>query len=774
MSNTRIFQRSFGSGEISPEMFGRLDDSKFQTGAAMMRNFLAQPQGTVKNRAGFKMVRQVKESDERVRIIPFTFNTTQTMVIEIGEGYFRFHTRGATLVNEDGTPYEVANPFKQSDLFDIHYVQSADVLTMVHPHHPPSELRRLGALQWEFKAINFKAPLAAPQELVLTRYVPPSSKVSQDTYEDNIYVVTSLAKDGIGESTPSKEIGVSTNIYIQGAKNTLQWKSVPEAARYNVYKKQAGIFCFIGTTQDLNFVDNNIQPDASITPPTYDEVFESVNHYPSAVSYFEQRRMFAGTLNEPQKFWLTKSGTESDMSYGLPLRDNDRIALQVAAREASAIKHIVPLAQLLLLTESSEWLVSSVNSDAITPTTISVRPQSYIGASNVQPVIVNNTAIYAESRGGHLREIGYNWQSNGFVTSDLTLRSSHLFDGKEIVDMAYTKAPNPIIWAVSSNGMLLGVTYIPEQQVSAIHRHDTDGVFESVAVVSEGFEDVLYVVTKRFINGKFVRFIECMQTRQISDVKDSFFVDCGLSYEGYNRTETTITIQDNAEEDGGNLTITASSPLFSYPEQTERGDAFFIYDETGTKFVFHILEMKSKTVAIARCDHALPESFKNTPIKDYWFARKKMLGLEHLEGKRVSILTDGAVHPEQVVKNGAVRLNYASGVVHVGLPYVSELETLPIALQMDGFGQGRQKNINRVWLRVYQSSGLWVGPLKGKLSEYKQRSIEPYGFPPELKSQEIEVAILGQWGDSGQVFVRQKDPLPLTIVSMTLEVSIGG
>ena len=82
------------------------------------------------------------------------------------------------------------------------------------------------------------------------------------------------------------------------------------------------------------------------------------------------------------------------MSYSLPIKDDDRISFRVAAREANTIRHIVPLSQLLLLTSSAEWRVTSVNSDAITPTSISVKPQSYVGASNVQPVIVNNTLLY--------------------------------------------------------------------------------------------------------------------------------------------------------------------------------------------------------------------------------------------------------------------------------------------------------------------------------------------------------------------------------------------
>ena len=57
MANIRTFQASFGAGEISPEMFGRIDDAKYRSGAAVMRNFIAKPQGPAENRAGFRFVR---------------------------------------------------------------------------------------------------------------------------------------------------------------------------------------------------------------------------------------------------------------------------------------------------------------------------------------------------------------------------------------------------------------------------------------------------------------------------------------------------------------------------------------------------------------------------------------------------------------------------------------------------------------------------------------------------------------------------------------------
>jgi len=128
-----------------------------------------------------------------------------------------------------------------------------------------------------------------------------------------------------------------------------------------------------------------------------------------------------------------------------------------------------------------------------------------------------------------------------------------------------------------------------------------------------------------------------------------------------------------------------------------------------------------------------------------------------------------------VVTGGSITLDIEASLVHVGLPIEADLQTLPLAVQLqDGsFGQGRVKNVNRVWLRVYRSSGIFVGPNANELVEAKQRTTESYGTPPNLKSEEILIVLTPSWADSGQIFVRQSDPLPLTVVALTAEVTLG-
>jgi hypothetical protein len=752
--------------------------------------------------------------------------------------------------------YEIPTPYAEADLFDIHYVQSADVMTLVHPNYAPRELRRYGATDWRLETISFGAAIAAPGAPTVTAFRGQSQNIttistaspavlevpvkplfaeqstvfitgctgaagfslpdgfytvthtgtpangfkiadyntgvaynnavaytansgsvqeSSRVYDvDNYYVVTAL-NDTNAESQASSSGHVVNNLTVTGAYNTITWSAVTGATRYNVYKRLNGLYGYIGQTSALTFTDDNIAPDLSITPSIYDAVFASSGNYPGAVSYFEQRKAFAGTTNEPQTLWMTRSATENDMSYSIPTQDDDRIKIEVAVREASTIRHIVPLTQMLMLTNSSELRVSPINSDVITPSTISVRPQSYIGANNVQPEIVNNVVVYCAERGGHVRELGYSWQSQGFITGDLSLRSTHLFDNLELSDMCYAKSPQPILWFISSSGYMLGLTYVPEQQLGAWHWHETDGTFESCTAVAEGDEDRVYVVVKRTINGSTKRYVERLASRQVDALDDCIFVDSALTYNGTNITSETVTVSGGTAWDSTEvLTITASSSLFVWPGTTDVGDAIVLTDANGVKYRLTIIATSSTTVATARVDKLIPVALRNTATTNWSFARKDLGGLSHLEGKTVSILADGAVMPEQVVTSGSISLQRAATKIIVGLPYESDLQTLPMTLNVDGFGQGRTKNVNKAWLRVYKSSGIFVGPDADHLVEYKQRTTEPYGSPPSLKSDEVLVVMTPSWGAGGQVYIRQSDPLPLTLVGLTLEVSIGG
>lgn len=1086
MANTRLYTRSFAGGEVSPEMFGRIDDSRYQTGAKTMRNFVVKPQGAARSRPGFEYVANTKFASKPTRLIPFVFNNDQAYVLEFGEQYIRLHFDGApvtlnsitaftpsatvtfnvstdvinwashNLVTDDqvvftggilptgivaGQVYYVANPvsgsfqikedptesvllfsgsptgtttgkrrYSQGDVvsysgtnyycigqndsvvppaaqwyalsgnileiptqyddlevMDLHYVQSGDILTVVHQNHWPKELRRYSASRWSFVSVEFGSSIPAPD---VVRSIPAygrllsittinSNGATQETFTlaedhrlntgDVVYFYNGLNKDsnawggGAGltyslkrgfyvvhsitattihlkhldggfvnastaaafahtapanfpfnrytpfiqpasiafdltnnyriapvdsfgvESINYASVSIDNNLYVTGAANGIVINTSSDAVSYNIYKMANGAYGYIGKAEnfeqeyvtataalnyvnsnefyytvtkvghglvenqaiwsediedDLNggtrensnvffvhkldndnfilkiaptanatllyggvgyssgpitykkiayFVDDNIAPDLGLTQPIRDDetVFTSANNYPSAVTYFEQRRMFAGTNNEPQTFWATRSNTEADLSYHIPTQADDRIKIKVSARQASQIRHLVPLNNLLALTSQAEWRITSIDSDALTPSTASVRPQSYVGANNVQPQIINNSLLYCASRGGHVREVGYNWQQQSYATGDVSVRSAHLFDNYELTDMALSKAPQPVVWFTSTSGNLLGFTYIPEEQVGAWHWHDTDGEFLSVCAIPEGEEDRLYAVIRRGAS----QFVERMDAFEFTDIKSYVGLDCSLSFDG-----TEPNNSHHVHISGGTnwtpnetLTLTMSNNHFAYPATTDVGDQIVVYDASGNEYRLTILATSSHTVATAKPNKTIPPALRTVAIYGWAWARNSFSGLGHLNGFTVRAFADGVALDPQVVSGGTISIANPAVHIVVGLPYTCDLETLPVAMQIDGFGQGRTKNINKAWLKVYQTAGMEIGPDADNLVP-----ASPYETTPELKTSEIQVLMTPAWQDSGTVFVRQSDPVPTTILGMTTEVSIGG
>lgn len=866
----KTLNRSFAAGEISPQLFSRLDLDKFQTGLALCQNCESTAQGPVQSRPGFQYILQAKNSDQPVFVFPFSYSTQQTFALEFGEKYLRFHTNGGTLLTPSvpvngvtnglpglfsavghglspgkwvqlsemagmpalngrwfivnstpnanqftltdlvGAPldttslgtfggtgkvamvYEIDTPYAAVDLVNLHYVQSADVMTLVHYGYAPRELRRKGATNWSLDIIQFTSTLAPPQSngavptaidhtymvvpilssgpglpsvpttcsnditipgrynavgwssvagasqyyvykrvgtewgflgisssspsliddghavpdtsvpvfsapgptttAVATPVAPFSTGVSVTPTGAGAvsytYCVTSLNADATEESIASAGVTVTNDLGTSGNYNTVRWPAVPGVTLYNVYRSLNGIYGFVGRAgSDCIFVDRNFSPDASTTPPIQLSPFQGVDNYPRAVSYHQQRRVFAGTNNQPQTLWMTRSGTEKNLGYSFPSRDDDGISMRVVSREANTIRHIVPMGDLVLLTSGGEWQVSASDTGALTPSNVSVKPQGYTGASNVQPVVTNRTILFAQDRGGAIRELEFSWQQQGYQTQNVSILAPHLFDYHTVQQMAFVRSPLQSLWSIRDDGVLLGMTYVPEHEIRAWHQHTTDGTFESICAVAEGDADVLYAVVRRVINNRTLRYIERRHTRRFDTAADQFFVDSGISYSG------------------------APATTFG--------------------------------------------------------------GLQHLEGKTVSILADGGVSPPQVVVNGSVTIDAPASKVHIGLPYRARVQTLPLSVQTQAFGQGMMKNINKVHVRVIASNGFTAGPSFDKLRAYPTRLYETPGTPPALVTGEVPITLASHWQRDGSICFEQAEPLSMTILGMALEVATG-
>jgi hypothetical protein len=143
-------------------------------------------------------------------------------------------------------------------------------------------------------------------------------------------------------------------------------------------------------------------------------------------------------------------------------------------------------------------------------------------------------------------------------------------------------------------------------------------------------------------------------------------------------------------------------------------------------------------------------------------------GLDHLEGETVSILADGATHPDRTVSAGQITLSRSASVVHVGLAYESNIETLNIeAGAADGTSQGKTKRIHRLNIRLFKTLGLMFGPSSDKLDRMTFRtSADEMGNPPALFTGDKSINWNGYYEVEGIVYLRQDQPLPLTILGI--------
>lgn len=568
--------------------------------------------------------------------------------------------------------------------------------------------------------------------------------------------------------------------------HVIQMASPPSnAVEFNVYRENSnGVFGWIGVSSSNTFRDTGaVDPDPGDTPPRPSEFFvEDDARYPSVVGYYQQRRLFAASDSEPEAVWASRTGSFSNFTYSRPLQDDDSLSFTLAGSQVNRVKHLIDLGKLVVLTQGGEWAVQGDAAGTLTPSEINARQYTYNGASSLRPLIIGNTALYVQARGNIVRDLGFDISSDGYRGIDLTVYSNHLVDGYQINDWAYAQVPESIVWMVRDDGVLLGLTYVRDQQLLAWHRHDTQGgIIENVCVVPEGNEDVLYWVVKRTVDGKSVRYIERVGSRFVDEdaVEDQTVLDSYLTYDGRNTSATTMTLTSGGGwtyED--TLTLTASA---SYFEASDVGKEIHLTGSAGDIIRCSITAYTSATVVSVTPNRTVPATMQSTAITDWSYATDVVSGLWHLEGEDVSVFADGYVvanpnNPAYVtvtVADGEVTLDDFYSVIHVGLPITSDLETLDIDTPQGETLADKKQIVTSVTLFLEKTRGLWVGgreptgSVLDGLTELKIREAEGYDEPVGLLTGKVSVNIESTWNSNGRVFIRQTDPVPSSILAVS-------
>ena len=556
---------------------------------------------------------------------------------------------------------------------------------------------------------------------------------------------------------------------------TISWTAVAGAEKYDIFKEDNGIYGFIGSSTSTEFTDDNIDPDLTDTPPQQKNPFFGANNKPSCVSYYQQRRVFGNTNNKPDTIFYTQTGNQSNFNVSSPSRDDDAITAALSALQLNEIRHFVPQSDLLCLTSGAEWKINAGSDVAFSASTIRQNPPTYIGSSHVPPLICGGAVLYVQDRGSMVRNLGYTLESDSYSGGDLTILSSHLFEDKTVKEWGYQQIPHSVVWVARSDGAMLTLTYNKEQEVVAWTRHDTLGNYKSVCSVPESsdVEDAVYCVVERTVNGNTVQYVERVHTRYFDDVRDAFFVDSGLSLDN----PVTITGATSANP----VVITAASHGFENGDEVDISDVTTGVNSAGAATGMSQINDLRFTVANKTTNTFELSGINGSAFTAYTSggevrkAVTSISGLDHLEGETLACLADGNVVADLTVSSGAVTLSRAASRVHMGLGYTTDLETLDLNYTTKaGTIQGRLKKVSKVILRFEDTRGGFVGPDADNLVEMKQREFELLGQPTQLITGDREVVITPDWNTGARIFIRQTDPLPLTLLAVVPDVAVGG
>jgi len=666
MGRVAVELTNFTGGELSPRLDGRNDLAKYNSGCKTLENMIVYPHGSASRRSGTQFVAEVKDSTKKTRLISFEFSTIQTYILEFGDQYIRFYKDNGQILS-GGSPYEISSPYLEAELFDIKFAQSADTMYICHPNHSPKKLTRSGHTSWTLvDDVIINGPFM-DHNVETTTLTPSHKDVGQTT------TVTASSTTGINANQGFLSTDVGRLLHITDG--------------------HLKITSVTSTTVVVGIVIIGLNETGSTTDFALG-AFSDTTGYPSCVTFFEQRLVFAATTAQPQAIFFSRSADYEnfDDKYHETVADDDAIVYTIASNQVNAIRFLTATRTLIIGTAGGEFAADGGGTgEAITPTNILINKQSNHGAANVDGISLGNATLFLQRAKRKIRELAYNFDVDGYTAPDLTILAEHITESG-ITQMAYQEEPNSIIWCVRTDGQLLGFTYQREQQVTAWHRHIIGGSFGSGNAVVESVEVLptddseyqVWIIVKRTIDGATKRYVEYLHDLKFDTTDDTSFnyLDSQLAYDG----SATTTIS----------------------------------------------------------------------------------GLDHLEGETVSVLADGSTHPDKVVSSGAITLERSSTKVKVGLPYVSLLQTMRIdAGANNGTSQSKTKRIYEITARLYESIGIEIGPDLNNMERIPFRSsANAMDSGINVFTGDKEIEFRGNYETDGFIFVRQNQPLPLTVLSL--------
>lgn len=747
-------------------------------------------------------------------------------------------------------PYQISTPLTSADLETlVPPPVYADVMFIAHANHPPMRLNSYADADWAFQYVAFGSTLNVPGvPAVVPTYAnntPPAANFPTTPTENGVSVAYYVsAVDVALQETVASPVSPLVPVYtIAGPTDfpglqqvVVTWAASAGAAYYRIYRQTQvigsppGTVGLVGIAPGATFTDTGFAADSTQTPITTNiNPFGSVGNFPSVSTFYQNRWMVFSTVNSPATAWASAVGDLTDFNVNALANANDSLSFTLSSNKVMTVVFALQIKPgfLMLFTDAGISAVMGDSSGTLVPGVYNVRQQNHraVAGFGLQALAVGDTALYVQAFQNIIRDLKSEFSSNGgnnvgYDGDDLTVFSTHLFQGFTVVDWDYQDIPDSIVWAVRSDGALLSMTYQKGGEMAAWTRNDTlNGLVENVCVIPENGGNSVYLSIKRTINGQSFRYIERLTNRLLKvpepqlnglfergGLVDYVGMDLAATFDGRNTGNTTMTLSAGSTWTYQDfLTITASAPFF---KNYMVGDQIIIKAPDGSLLFCTITSYTSTTVVKVQVDFQggtfLPVNCRNAPLATWAHATARFFGLYHLEGQKLSVLGNGYVvaspnnydldgsgarrdnYPVITVVNGQITLPKPMAVVHAGLPFLCDLESLPPDSPSGPSEVNKKKNPVKLSIWVKETAGgfmgnklpqtwwenstpiSWGGPgdAAKKMYEVKIRDDENYQEPTRLKTGIVETNITGVWDKFGTVALRQVDPLPMTVTGM--------
>ncbi len=776
MARQTVAFSNFTAGELSPRLDGRTDLSKYFNGVKTLENMVVHPHGGATRRPGTKFVHEVKTSAAQTRLIPFEFSTTQTYILELGNTYIRFFKDKGIITegNKTITAITKANPAvvtsSSHGYSNGDFVIISGVVGMVQVNGRTFKVANQTTNTFELQDVD-------------------GNNINSSDYQT--YTSGGVANKIYQITSPYATADIPTVKFAQSADT--------------MYLVHPG-YAIRKLTRSGHTNWTLSTPSLTGTPSP--NVNNSSDNYPSAVTFFEQRLVFAGSNNNPQTLWFSISGSLENFTTGT--NDTDAMVYTIASNKVNAIRYLSAQRSLIVGTVGGEFVVSaSGTTSPITPTNVQIQKQSSHGSANVDAVQIANVTMFLQRAKRKLRELSYNLNIDQYQAQDMTLLAEHISEGG-ITEMAYQQEPDSILWCVRSDGYLLGFTYARAEEVVGWHRHKLGGVFGEATITVSDYGNIATgtTITITKSDGSSVTFTSeaaggsapsetngWRPNESNNTTADNIYtaINAHADFTVANPSAAVVTIKETSKAGADPITIVSSDTtrlattnegnaviesVASIPTDSNEDELWMIVKRTINGTTRRYVEY------LNLFDYGTDQKdgfFMDSGLTYSGTATTSITGLEHLEGESVTILADGATHPVKSVASGAVMtggsltLDRSALKAHIGLPYNSILQTMRIESKGDeGTSQSRTKRINEITLRLHESVGVEVGASLSDMERIPFRSsAAAMDTAVPLFTGDKQVEFRDDFNTDGHIYVRQKQPLPLTLIAIYPRITVN-